>query len=138
MVREQQKADREFEDTCFYEELPLPVVGTVVSKDSATLEGYNAISIHANHRSMVKFGSPDDNGFKRLLGELSRWESQSRDAPTGQSTRSVETQIERPANHFNHSGSGDQFNSTGGTQNISKGSGSQFTGTTFTGSVQFS
>lgn len=75
MLREQQRAGRDLEVTCFFEELPLPRFGIVVSKDSATLEGYTAISIHANHRNMVKFGSVDENGFKRLLGELIRWES---------------------------------------------------------------
>ncbi|KAM4066692.1 SesB [Hirsutella rhossiliensis] len=53
LIREQQRAGRDLEITCFFEELPLPVVGKVVSKDSATLEGYNAISIYANHGSMV-------------------------------------------------------------------------------------
>lgn len=46
----------------FLEELPLPVVGKVVSKDSATLEGYNPISIHANHRHMVRFSTANDSG----------------------------------------------------------------------------
>lgn len=76
MIRQQQMAGRILDVTCFFEELPLPVVGTVVSKDSATFEGYNLISIHANHRDMVKFGSVEETGFKRLLGELIRWESQ--------------------------------------------------------------
>jgi hypothetical protein len=56
----------------------LPGVGKVVSKESATLEGYSSISIHDNHRDMVRFGAAEDNGFKRLLGELIRWESQIR------------------------------------------------------------
>ncbi|RKL08732.1 hypothetical protein BFJ70_g16745 [Fusarium oxysporum] len=140
MVREQQKAGRDLEVTCFFEELPLSVVGRVVSKDSATLESYNAISIHANHSNMVKFSSVDDNGFKRLLGELIRWESQIRNSATSQPTRSIEeAQMKKPANSsFNNYGPGDQFNSPGGTQNISKGSGNQFTGATFSGTVQFS
>jgi predicted alpha/beta hydrolase family esterase len=80
MIRELREGGRRLEVTCFFEELPLPlpVVGKVVSKESATLEGYNQISIHANHRDMVKFGSAEDNGFKRLLGELIRWEGQVR------------------------------------------------------------
>ncbi|KAH7478076.1 hypothetical protein FOMA001_g9747 [Fusarium oxysporum f. sp. matthiolae] len=139
MVREQQKAGRDLEVTCFFEELPFPGIGQVVSKDSATLEGYNAISIHANHSNMVKFSSVDDNGFKRLLGELIRWESQIRDSairPPRPSTE--EAQIDKPSNsYFNSYGSGDQFNAPGGTQNISKGSGNQFTGATFSGNVQF-
>ncbi|KAK4113214.1 hypothetical protein N656DRAFT_789252 [Canariomyces notabilis] len=76
MIRERQKAGQPPEVTCFVEELPLPRVGRVVSKESATLEGYNSITIHANHRDMVRFASAEENGFKRLLGELVRWERQ--------------------------------------------------------------
>ncbi|KAF4338214.1 hypothetical protein FBEOM_7899 [Fusarium beomiforme] len=139
MVREQQKAGRDLEVTCFYEELPLSGVGKVVSKDSATLESYNAISIHANHSNMVKFSSADDNGFKRLLGELIRWESQIRNSTVWQSRRPIEeAPIIKSANSsFNHFGPGDQLNASGGTQNISKGSGSHFPGATFSGPVQF-
>ena len=76
MLRELREGGRRLEVTSFYEELPLPVAGKVVSKESATLDGYNSISIHANHRNMAKFGSPDENGYKRLLAELQRWVSQ--------------------------------------------------------------
>ncbi|KAH8893361.1 hypothetical protein GQ53DRAFT_684995, partial [Thozetella sp. PMI_491] len=76
LMREQREGGRRLEVTCFFEELPLPVAGTVVSKESATLEGYTSLSIHANHKDMVRFASADDNGFKRLLGELTRWEAQ--------------------------------------------------------------
>lgn len=76
MIRERQKAGRPIEVTCFFEELPLPVFGGIVSKESATLEGYSSFSIYANHRNMVKFVSIEENGFKRLLGELVRWKSQ--------------------------------------------------------------
>ena len=48
------------------------------------LEGYTSISIHANHRDMVKFGSAEDTGFKRLLGELVRWEGLLRSASSSQ------------------------------------------------------
>ncbi|KAK3896424.1 hypothetical protein C8A05DRAFT_40045, partial [Staphylotrichum tortipilum] len=73
MVRGLREGGRGFEVTCFFEELPLSVVGkVVVSKDSATLEGYASFSIHANHSDMVKFASAEENGLKRLLDEL-RW-----------------------------------------------------------------
>lgn len=74
MIRHLQKTGRSLELTCFFEELPLLAVGEVVSKDSATFPGYNVMSIHANHRNMVKFGNSDENGFKRVVGELVRWE----------------------------------------------------------------
>ena len=73
MVREQRESGRRLEITCFFEELPLPVAGKVVSKESATIEGYMSVSVHANHRDMVKFGSDNENGFKRLVGDLMRW-----------------------------------------------------------------
>ena len=75
MVRERQKCERPLEIACFFEELPLPVVGQVVSKKSATMEGYASVSVHANHRDMVKFETENDNGFKRLVGSLMRWVS---------------------------------------------------------------
>lgn len=73
MVRGLRERGRGFEITCFFEELPLPGFGKVVSKESATFEGFAPISIHANHSDMVRFGSAEENGFKRVLGVLSRW-----------------------------------------------------------------
>lgn len=81
MARERGKR---LEVTCFFEELPFSGVGKVVSKNSATQEGYLAISIHANHSDMVKFGSIEDTGFQRLLGDLSRWEQQALPVPSSQ------------------------------------------------------
>jgi len=78
MIRELREARRRFEIACFYEELPLPAFGKVVSKESATLDGYVSISIRADHRNMVRFASADDTGFKRLHGELVRWASRPR------------------------------------------------------------
>lgn len=139
MIREQQNAGRNLEVTCFFEELPLSISGVVVPRVSATLKSYNAISIHANHSDMVKFASADDNGFKRLLGELVRWESQIEQSTTRQIPQAIEeARIAGPANtSFNNYGSGDMLNAPSGTQNISKGSGNQFTGATFSGPVQF-
>ncbi|EXL91509.1 hypothetical protein NOF04DRAFT_17738 [Fusarium oxysporum II5] len=88
---------------------------------------------------MAKFSSVDDNSFKRLLGELIRWESQIRNSAATQRRPPLEeAQIEKPPNsYFNSYGSGDQFSTPGGTQNISKGSGNQFPGATFSGTMQF-
>ena len=69
---------RRLEVTCFFEELGMATVGKVVSKESATFADYNSIAIHGNHSDMVKFATIDDNGFKRLVGELVRWESELR------------------------------------------------------------
>jgi len=66
------------EIACFFEELPLPVVGKAVAKDSATIPGYNSISIHADHREMVRFNSPHDRGFTQILGFVKRWQEEVR------------------------------------------------------------
>ncbi|KAG4253017.1 hypothetical protein FPRO03_08466 [Fusarium proliferatum] len=75
MMQEQRKAGRQLEVACFFEELPLSTVGKVMSKESATFKGYNPITIHANHADMVKFGSMEETGFKRVVGELTAWKS---------------------------------------------------------------
>ncbi|KAF2798736.1 hypothetical protein K505DRAFT_405002 [Melanomma pulvis-pyrius CBS 109.77] len=61
------------EITCFFEELPLPGVGTVVPSHSATLPGYVPIGIHSNHMDMTKFENVDEPGFFAVTGELRRW-----------------------------------------------------------------
>lgn len=139
MVREQRSVGRGFEVTSFFEERPLPVAGMVVPKESATLEGYNTMSVNADHRSMVKFASENESGFKRLLGELMRWKSQIRGPGATRPTQSgEEVEMEKPAclpnDKFIY---GNQYNASGGVQNINKGSGSQFCGATFSGSVRF-
>ena len=78
MIRELRESGRMLHVSCFFEELPIAGVGKVVSKESATLEGYSSFSIHADHRDMVKFNSADETGFKRVLAELVRWESEAR------------------------------------------------------------
>lgn len=96
-IRERQKAGQPPEVTCFFEELPLPGVGQVVSKASATLEGYTSISIHGNHSNMVKFASAEENGFKTVLGELVRWTSQA-GQPRSPNNPLASGDTERPLN----------------------------------------
>jgi len=74
LLRRMVLSDTPIEITCFFEELPLPVVGKVVDRESATLADYNAISIHANHREMVRFRSCQDRGFIEVLSLLRRWQ----------------------------------------------------------------
>jgi len=61
------------EITCFYEQLPLPGVGTVVPMHSAILPGYIPIGIRQNHMGMTKFGALDDPGFVAVAAEIRRW-----------------------------------------------------------------
>ncbi|EEU38919.1 uncharacterized protein NECHADRAFT_94229 [Fusarium vanettenii 77-13-4] len=153
MVGGLRKSGRSLEIMCFYEELPLPVFGKVVSKESATLVGYNSATIHADHRDMVKFGSVEDNGFKRLLGELSRWESQIRSSIPSQLTQPtlVELRIQPSRSSASDYASRDHDAglqsygghtsgsnaSYGGIQNNNTGSGNHFSGAVFNGAVHF-
>lgn len=139
MVRELREAGGRFEITCFFEELPLPKVGIVVSRESATLQGYSSFSIHADHRNMVRFRSAEDNGFVRLLGELTRWELQIRESamdpsawPAGEAPADTAS-----TSLFYNYGWGNQHNAPGGTQYNNTGSGNQFIGD-FSGPVSFS
>lgn len=120
MIREQHNNGRDTKVTCFYEELAMPVVGKeVVPKDSATLESYNALSIHANHSDMVKFNSVDDNRYRRVLDELDRWYKWIEDPAPRQVSRPMnEGRVREPTSFsFHNSGSGDMFNAPGGTVN---------------------
>ncbi|KAH7231615.1 Alpha/Beta hydrolase protein [Fusarium redolens] len=76
MMRGQRKEGRQLEVACFFEELPLPIVGKVVSKESATFEGYDPIAIHANHIDMARFRSAEEYGFKMLIKKLTAWGSE--------------------------------------------------------------
>jgi hypothetical protein len=73
MIRVRAKTDRGIEITCFYEALPMAVVGTIVTRESAVLAGFNSISIRGNHRNMVRFNGSTDPGLRSLYTELSRW-----------------------------------------------------------------
>ncbi|KAH7475750.1 hypothetical protein FOMA001_g10755 [Fusarium oxysporum f. sp. matthiolae] len=138
MIRELRETGRPLQITCFFEELPMPGVGTIVSKESASLEGYSAFSIHANHSEMVKFGSAEESGFKRLLGELVRWDAM---LGTGDSTASSVAELESDGKTPNATSSlqtttGHIFNASGGTQHNNTGAGNQFFGN-FNGPVYF-
>ncbi|KAK4208982.1 hypothetical protein QBC37DRAFT_451409 [Rhypophila decipiens] len=75
LLRRMSVSQSPMEITCFYEELPMPVIGNVVSRESANFGSeYNAISIHANHRDMVRFKNREDRGFIQVLGLLKKWQ----------------------------------------------------------------
>ncbi|KAF4443335.1 hypothetical protein FACUT_1392 [Fusarium acutatum] len=138
MLRDLDKKGRPLQITCFFEELPMRGIGTIVSKESASLEGYSAFSIHANHSDMAKFGSAEESGFKRLLGELVRWNAI---LGTGDSTVSPVAELESNGKTPNATSSlqtttGHIFNASGGTQHNNTGAGNQFFGN-FDGPVYF-
>lgn len=73
MVRHLREHDRLLKITCFWESLPMPHFGIIVPRSSASLAGYNAISIHANHRDMVRFSMAEDPGYVSVVGQLKIW-----------------------------------------------------------------
>jgi hypothetical protein len=74
MLRTLQNDGQEIEITCFYETLPKPFMGIIVPRESAILAGYDFISLHADHRDMVRYLSRDDEpGLRKILGVLTRW-----------------------------------------------------------------
>ena len=85
-----QRKKTEIVIVCFYEELSVRAVGEVVlrlydsryfetdyikivPKDSATLDGYTSIGIHANHMDMTKFLSDQDPDYRNVVSELQRF-----------------------------------------------------------------
>ncbi|KAL2056045.1 hypothetical protein ABVK25_003687 [Lepraria finkii] len=65
--------EKEIAIICFYEELPVRAIGEIVPKDSATLDRYTSIGIHANHIDMSKFMSDQDPDYRNVLSELQRF-----------------------------------------------------------------
>ncbi|RAO70150.1 uncharacterized protein BHQ10_006162 [Talaromyces amestolkiae] len=139
---------RNIKVTCFYEEQGLSVVGTVVPKDSATLKGYHPISIHANHRDMVKFASSEDQGFRDLCGELVRWSNEIKEeiakdlADQQQQQQKLQQQPGGGNNRYgNTSSSPSTENAKSGHYHIGQvynsGGGHQFPAAHFHGNVNF-
>lgn len=58
---------------CFYEALPIHVVGVIVSEQSAVLPAYTSCPIDADHIGMTKFAGPNDGGFLLVKGQLDDW-----------------------------------------------------------------
>ncbi|KAI1666519.1 hypothetical protein Ptr902_02766 [Pyrenophora tritici-repentis] len=61
------------EVVCFYEEYTTKFVGQIVSPESASLAGYDCLSISADHSNMCKFYNAKDPGYVGVLGPLKRW-----------------------------------------------------------------
>ncbi|KEF62369.1 uncharacterized protein A1O9_00341 [Exophiala aquamarina CBS 119918] len=79
MLIRRQADHRSIRIACFYEVLPLRGRIKIVDKDSATISGYNNVSIHADHRNIARFKSQDDPGYKHITGTLGMWVNESSD-----------------------------------------------------------
>ena len=74
-IRSTVNTSNEIQIVCFYETLPMHSLLQIVSFESAILPGYNHISIHADHKNMVKILSKNDNSFVQFSGILRRWKN---------------------------------------------------------------
>ncbi|EED20591.1 conserved hypothetical protein [Talaromyces stipitatus ATCC 10500] len=148
----QDGSGRRIEMTCFHELLPLRRNIIVVSKDSATFDGYNPVSIHGNHINMIKFASRKDSGFERVKGELRRWEEEIEKNIDGQQQKQqqhqkVESREDSATTPFRQSSGSipriasrnHHFNHNTGTihYNVAEG-GNLLTGAIFQGDIDFS
>ena len=79
MLIRRQTEHRSVRIACFYEVLPLRGRIKIVDKDSATISGYNNVSIHADHRNIARFKNQDDPGYKHITGTLGMWVNESLD-----------------------------------------------------------
>lgn len=76
--RESEEPRSKIEVTCFCEERRTKILGlagleTVVSRESASLSGYETLSIPANHLKMCRFEESEEIGYQRVAGVLLRW-----------------------------------------------------------------
>lgn len=76
MIRRRGSDHRPIEIACFYETLPLLGRVQIVDQPSATIPGFNNISIHADHRDVARFASAEHPGCKSIVGVLERWARQ--------------------------------------------------------------
>ncbi|OAG42284.1 hypothetical protein AYO21_03452 [Fonsecaea monophora] len=73
MVRRRGSQHHPIQIACFYETLPLVGRIQIVDQLSATIPGFNNISIHADHRDVARYASAEHPGLKSIIGILERW-----------------------------------------------------------------
>ena len=73
LVDRQNGAGRRVRVMCFFEELPTPPVGLIVSRESAQIAGFDYVSLPADHVGMCKFENFEDPKYKTVLYTLRKW-----------------------------------------------------------------
>ena len=89
---------------CFYETVPVDVVGFVVPEESATILPYPNCGIDANHMDMTKFTSPHDAGFISLKGVLDDWIKRGKEQAIQDNPAEAKHAASTAALTFNNSG----------------------------------
>lgn len=73
LLRRRESAHTAIEIACFYETLPMLGRAQIVDQSSATIPGFNNISLHADHRDIARFSTAQHPGYKSIVGVLERW-----------------------------------------------------------------
>lgn len=73
MIRRRESEHTPIEIACFYETLPMLGRTQIVDQPSATIPGFNNISIHADHRDIARFSTMKQPGYQSIVGVLQRW-----------------------------------------------------------------
>jgi energy-coupling factor transporter ATP-binding protein EcfA2 len=73
LLRRRESGHTAIEIASFYETLPILGRAQIVDQSSATIPGFNNISIHADHRDIARFSTAQHPGCKSIVGVLERW-----------------------------------------------------------------
>ena len=87
---------------CFYETVPVDMVGFVVPEESATMLPHPNCGIDANHMDMTKFTSLQDAGFVNLKGVLEDWIKRAKDSKTSNTTSEAKSVASAAMMAFNN------------------------------------
>ena len=87
---------------CFYETVPVDMVGFVVPEESATMLPHPNCGIDANHMDMTKFTSLHDAGFTNLKGVLDDWIKRAKDSKTSNTTSEAKSVASAATMAFNN------------------------------------
>ena len=87
---------------CFYETVPVDMVGFVVPEESATMLPHPNCGIDANHMDMTKFTSLHDAGFTNLKGVLDDWIKRAKDLKTSNTTSEAKSVASAATMTFNN------------------------------------
>lgn len=73
ILRDRARGEVPIDVVCFYEQFETQPVGTIVTRDSATVGAYEGQAIPADHTDMTRFAAASEPGYVRIKGVLERW-----------------------------------------------------------------
>lgn len=73
VIERRKSTTQEVRIACFFENIEIWGIGTIVDQQSAAIWTYPCFGIRANHIDMTKFEGSNDNGYQLVLEPLERW-----------------------------------------------------------------